>query len=117
MGFLSKLFRAAADRDLLAELVEDYRAEAAQAAHLRHHAALARYPQVATQLRALADVEERHAGWLRDHILGLGGGISPGAPPPPARPQPSERAVVARQAAPEKRPPPIQHPRDSGFPP
>ncbi len=109
MGFLSKLFRAAADRDLLAELVEDYRAEAAQAAHLRHHAGLARYPQVATRLRALADVEERHAGWLRDHILGLGGGIPPVAPEPLAGHNQWERAVVARKAAQEKRRRLIEH--------
>ncbi len=109
MGLLSKLFRASADRELLTELLEDYRAEVTQAAHLRQHADLARYPQVAERLRALADAEDRHAGWLRDHILGLGGGIPPVAPEPlPGRNQ-WERAVAARQAAQAKRRRLIEH--------
>jgi hypothetical protein len=109
MGLLSRLFRGSADRDLLAELVEDYRSEVAQAAHLRQHAELARYPQVATRLRALADLEDRHAGWLRDHILGLGGGIPPVAPDPLRGQNQWERAVAARKAAQEKRRRLIEH--------
>ena len=104
MGLLSRLLggRSSA-RDLVAELVDDYRAEAAQAIHLRRHAELARYPQVKSQLNALAEIEERHAGWLRDHILGLGGGIPPVAPGPLAGQNQWERAVVARKAAQDKR--------------
>lgn len=109
MGFLSKLFRAPAERDLLSELTQDYRAEVVQAAHLRQHADLARYPQVATRLRALADVEDRHAGWLRDHILGLGGSIPPVAPAALPGHNQWERAVVARKAAQEKRRRLIEH--------
>jgi hypothetical protein len=109
MGFLANLFRSSTDRDLLADLVDDYRAEVTQAAHLRQHAELARYPQVATRLRALADVEDRHAGWLRDHILGLGGGIPPVAPDPLGGRNQWERAVVARKAAMEKRRRLIEH--------
>src|SRR5262249_22271610 len=72
MGFFARLLGSgAARRDLLAELLEDYRAEMEQAVHLRHHADLARYPQVAARLRELAEVEERHGALLRDHILGL----------------------------------------------
>jgi len=109
MGFLASLFRSSVDRDLLADLVDDYRAEVSQAAHLRQHAELARYPQVATRLRALADLEDRHAGWLRDHILGLGGGIPPVAPDPLAGRNQWERAVVARKAAQDKRRRLIEH--------
>ena len=87
MGLLSRLFRASAERDLFAELVEDYRAEIAQAAHLRHHAELRALSAGGDPARALADVEDRHAGWLRDHILGLGGGI-PRSRPIRSRAQP-----------------------------
>ena len=73
MGLLSRLFGTTASRDLLADLAEDYRAEAEQAAHLRAQADRARYPQAAEALRRLAQVEERHATWLRDHLVNLGG--------------------------------------------
>lgn len=110
MGLWSRLWGARAkERDLLADLVDDYRAESAQAAHLRRHAELARYPQVASRLRALAEIEERHAGLLRDHILGLGGGIPPVAPAPLAGRNQWERAVAARTAAQEKRRRLIEH--------
>jgi hypothetical protein len=110
MGLLSRFLKTRLpDRDLVQDLLEDYRAETAQAAHLRRHAELARYPQVAIKLRALADIEERHAGWLRDHILGLGGGIPPVAPAPLAGQNQWERAVVARKAAAEKRRHLIEH--------
>ena len=110
MGLLSRLLgRRSSGRDLVEELLDDYRAEAAQAIHLRQHAELARYPQVKSRLHALADVEERHAGWLRDHILGLGGGIPPVAPRPLAGQNQWERAVVARKAAQDKRRRLIEH--------
>ena len=80
-----------------------------QAIQLRQHAELARYPQVASQLRALADIEDRHAGLLREHILGLGGGIPPVSPAPLAGHNQWERAVVARKAAQEKRRRLIEH--------
>jgi hypothetical protein len=110
MGLLSRLLGTGTrDRDLLADLVDDYRAESAQASHLRSHAERARYPQVASRLRALAEIEERHAGWLRDHILGLGGGIPPVAPAPLAGRNQWERAVAARTSAHEKRRRLIEH--------
>jgi hypothetical protein len=109
MGFLARLWGSESSRDLLPELLADYRAEATQAAYLRQHAEQARYPQVAAQLRALADVEERHAAMLRDHILGMGGGIPPVAPEPlPGRNQ-WERAVAARKVAADKRRRLIEH--------
>ena len=83
MGLLSRLFGGdRTPRELVTDLVDNYQAEVAQAACLRSHADQARYPHVATQLRALAVIEDRHAGLLRDHILGLGGGIPPVAPAP-----------------------------------
>src|SRR2546430_14769710 len=97
MGLLSRLFgNQGGVRDLLADLTEDYRAEAAQAALLRAHAERARYPQAASALRGLAEMEARHAERLRTHLLALGG------PPPAAAParggghNPRGRAVPAR---------------------
>ena len=66
MGLWSRLFGAGeVPRDLVGDLLEDYRAEAEQAAHLLQHAERARYPQVAETLRRLSEIETRHAGWLR----------------------------------------------------
>ncbi|HZP43159.1 MAG TPA: ferritin family protein, partial [Candidatus Binatia bacterium] len=76
MSLLSRLFGTdAAARDVLVDLAEDYRAEATQAALLRAQADRARYPQAADALRRLADIEDRHAGWLRDRIVNLGGRV------------------------------------------
>ena len=84
MGLLSRLFGSgSAPRSLLAALAETYRAEAAQAEHLRAHAERARYPQMAGALRRLADIEERHAGWLRERLLTLGAELPPIDPTPP----------------------------------
>jgi hypothetical protein len=104
MGLLSRLLgTGGAARDLLADLTEDWRAEAAQAALLRAHAERARYPQAATALSAVAEIEERHAEWLRARLLALGGR-------PPALPPATvggnnqwERAVAALHAAQAKR--------------
>ena len=104
MGLLSRLFgNQGGVRELLADLTEDYRAEAAQAALLRAHAERARYPQAASALGALAETEERHAGWLRMRLLALGG-----QPPPAPRATAGgnnqwERAVAALHAAQAKR--------------
>ncbi len=104
MGLLSRLLGTdGARRDLVSDLVDVYRAEAEQAAHLRQHAEQARYPHVAITLRELAAMEDRHAGWLRDHILGLGGGVPPVAPDPLIGRSQWERAVAARARAQQKR--------------
>lgn len=104
MGLLSRLLGTADERrDLVADLVDAYRAEAAQAVYLRQHAERARYPQVAIALRRLADKEERHAALLRDRIQSLGGGVPPVAPVAlPGRNQ-WERAVAALREARRKR--------------
>lgn len=110
MGLLSRLLGSGASpRDLVSDLLQDYRAEATQAAHLRQHAERARYPHVAARLRELAEMEDRHAEWLRDHILSLGGGIPPVAPDPLPGHNQWERAVAARKAAQDKRRRLIEH--------
>ena len=104
MTLWSRLFSAGGvARDLVDDLIEDYRAEAEQAAHLRLHADRARYPQAADALRRLADVETRHAGWLRERINVLGGTLPDLQPVPPPGQNQWERAVSALQAAQRKR--------------
>jgi rubrerythrin len=104
MGLLSRwLGTVDGARDVVGALLDAYRAEAEHAARLRQHATHARYPQVADALRQLAMTEERHAGWLRDRILELGGGVPPVAPLPPVARNQWERAVAARHEAQQKR--------------
>ena len=103
MGLLSRLLGTSQPRDLLADLVEAYRSEATQAARLRQHAEHARYAQVATAMRDLAEIEDRHAGWLRDAILARNGGVPPVAPAPPVARNQWQRAVASRQEAQRKR--------------
>src|SRR5262245_814900 len=104
MGFLTRLLGIETrPRELLADLAEAYRAESVQAAQLNLQADRARYPQVATALRRLAEIEARHAGWLRDHLIALGGQV----PEVTATPIPGnnqwERAVAALHNAQGKR--------------
>jgi hypothetical protein len=104
MGILSRLLGTRnGGATLVGDLLEAYRAEAEHAARLRQHALHAHYPQVGDTLRQLADLEDRHAGWLRDRILALGGGVPPVAPLPPVARNQWERAVAARQEAQRKR--------------
>jgi rubrerythrin len=103
MGWLARLLGTGVTRDLLADLTEDYRAEAAQAAHLRTQADRARYPQVAIALRRLAEIEERHAGWLRNHLISLGGQVPAVEPRPLGGSNQWQRAVAALHDAQAKR--------------
>src|SRR5262245_26620278 len=104
MGILSRLLGPGHQpRDLLADLAQDYRAEAEQAARLREHAERARYPQAAETLRRLAEVEDRHATWLRERLVTLGGRVPAVEPAPAGGNNPWERAVAAQQAAQAKR--------------
>ena len=105
MGLLARLLGTSphTDRDLVADLVAAYRAEAEHAQHLRQHAERARYPQAADHLRRLAEQEDRHAIALRDLIVAHGGGVPPIAPDPLAGRNPWERAVAAQQEAQRKR--------------
>jgi bacterioferritin (cytochrome b1) len=103
MGFLSRLLGTAQARDLLADLAEDYRAEAGQAALLRAHAARARYPQAAQALGRLADTEERHAAWLRERLVALGGSVPALRPVDVQGNSQWQRAVAALHAAQAKR--------------
>ncbi len=103
MGWLARLFGTDETRDVLADLVEDYRAEAAQAAHLRAQADRARYPQTATALRRLADIEDRHAGWLKNHVASLGGQVPAVASVPLGGANQWQRVVAAHHEAQAKR--------------
>jgi hypothetical protein len=104
MGMLAKwLGLGDSRRDLLSDLLVAYAAEATQASQLRHQAGQARYRQVAEVLEGLAATEDRHAGWLRDRILALGGEIPPVAPLPLRGRNQWERVVAAHRAATTKR--------------
>jgi len=104
MGFLSRLIGGGAQpRDLLADLSENYRAEVEQAALLRAQAERARYPQAAEELRRLAEIEDRHAGWLRDHLSTLGGRPPDVAAPAVMGSNQWERVVAAHKSAQTKR--------------
>src|SRR5438552_3384294 len=103
MGWLARLLGTGVTRHLLADLAEDYRAEAAQAHHLRAQANRARYPQMAAALRRLADIEDRHATWLRNRLASLSAAVSePDAPSPPGVNQ-WQRTVAALHDAQAKR--------------
>jgi len=103
MGWLARLLGSADTRDILADLIEDYRAEAAQATHLRAQAERARYPQMATALRRLAGIEDRHAAWLRDRVATLGGHVPTLEEPPLGGANQWQRAVGALHEAQTKR--------------
>jgi rubrerythrin len=104
MGLLSRLLAGGTTaRDPLVDLAQDYRDEAEQAARLRQHAERARYPQVAEALRRLAEIEDRHAGWLRDRLVTLGGRVPALEPAPATGNNQWERAVAALQVAQGKR--------------
>ena len=104
MGLLSRLLGPGhRPRDLLADLADDYRAEVEQAAHLRHHAGRARYPQAAEALRRLAGIEDRHAAWLRERLLALGAAVPAVETASLGGNNQWERAVAAFQIAQAKR--------------
>jgi hypothetical protein len=102
MGFLSRLL-GETKRDLVADLTEDYRAEVVQAAHLREHAARARYPQAADALTRIAAIEDRHAAALRDRLRLLGAAVPEVEVPPLERSSQWARVVAAHHAAQQKR--------------
>src|SRR5215470_17630515 len=104
MGTLSRLLGlGGARRDLVADLTDAFRGEAEQASQLRQQAERARYPHVADTLRRLAEAEERHAAWVRDRLLAIGGEVPPLAPPPLPGKNQWERAGAALRAAQQKR--------------
>src|SRR5262245_25452830 len=104
MGFLSRLLGLETrPRELVRDLADAYRAESEQASCLRQQADRARYPQAASALRRLADIETRHATWLRDHLIALGGQVPELTPAPVTGNNQWERAVAALRAAQGKR--------------
>jgi hypothetical protein len=109
MGVLSRLLGGSEVQGLAADLITDYRAAAEQAALLRAHAERARYPQVAAQLRQLAEVEERHAAGLRERVLARGEAAPEVEPPHPVGRNQWERAVDVLHRARRKRMRLIEH--------
>ncbi len=104
MGLWSRLFgEGHGPRHLAADLSDDYVAESAQAALLRRQAERARYPQVAEALRRLAEIEDRHAGWLRDRLLARGTEVPAVQELPVAGRNQWERACAAFRLAQHKR--------------
>jgi hypothetical protein len=103
MGLLSRLFGTGSARDVLADLAENYRAEAEQAAQLRAGAERARYPQAASALRRLAEIEDRHATLLKNRLVSLGGVVPSFETAPPTGSNQWLRAVAAYHAAQAKR--------------
>jgi len=103
MGLWSRLLGVGNERDVLADLSQDYRAEVEQAAHLRAHAERARYPQAADTLRRLADLESRHAEWLRQQLAARGGRVPAVDPLPVSGRNQWERAVALLEVAKGKR--------------
>jgi rubrerythrin len=104
MGLWSRLFGARnTPRDLLADLAGAYRAELQQATQLSAQAERARYPQAAEALRRLAEVETRHATWLRDQLVTRGGPVPAVEPGQVTGNNQWERAVAALQTAHAKR--------------
>jgi len=75
MGVLSRLFGGGREREVLADVVQAYRAERQQADLLARNAERARYPQAAEAMRRLAEEETRHAERLRQHLHVLGGDL------------------------------------------
>lgn len=104
MGLLSRLLGSSGGtRALAADLREAHAAELGLALTLRAHAERARYPQMAARLLALAEIEERHAGWLATELRRLGDEPGAGRPVDAPGESPWARACAARGEAQRKR--------------
>jgi bacterioferritin (cytochrome b1) len=60
---------------LLEILTREYIEEVRSAGRLAHHAERMVYPQYREKLRQMAEEERKHAAWLAEKILGVGGQI------------------------------------------
>ena len=103
MGFLSRLFGGGREREVLADVVQAYRAERQQAELLRRNAERAKYPQAADAMRRLAEEETRHAEQLRQHLHVLGGDLPTVEPLALVGNSQWERILAAYEAAQAKR--------------
>jgi rubrerythrin len=103
MGVLSKLFGSGREREVLADVVQAYRAERQQADLLTRNAERARYPQAAEAMRRLAEEETRHADQLRQHLHVLGGDLPTVEPAAVVGNSQWERIVSAYESAQAKR--------------
>jgi rubrerythrin len=103
MRVLSKLFGSGREREVLADVVQAYRAERQQADLLTRNAERARYPQAAEAMRRLAEEETRHAEQLRQHLHVLGGDLPTVEPAAVVGNSQWERIVSAYESAQAKR--------------
>jgi rubrerythrin len=103
MGVLSRLFGGGREREILADVVQAYRAERQQADLLARNAERARYPQAAESMRRLAEEETRHAEQLRHHLHVLGGDLPTVEPAAVVGNSQWERIVSAYESAQAKR--------------
>jgi len=103
MGVLSRLFGGGSEREVLADVVQAYRAERQQADLLTRNAERARYPQAAEAMRRLAEDETRHAEQLRQHLHVLGGDLPTVEPAAVVGNSQWERFVSAYESAQAKR--------------
>jgi len=103
MGVLSRLFGGGSEREVLADVVQAYRAERQQADLLTRNAERARYPQAAEAMRRLAEDETRHAEQLRQHLHVLGGDLPTVEPAVVVGNSQWERIVSAYESAQAKR--------------
>lgn len=92
-----------APRHVLGDLISAYRDEVQASAQLRAHAERVPYPQAATALRRLADIEDRHAQMLREQIAALGGSAPEVVPAISQGRNHWERIAADYQKADEKR--------------
>jgi hypothetical protein len=103
MGVLSRLFGGGREREVMADVVQAYRAERQQAELLRQNAERAKYPQAAAAMRRLAAEEARHAERLRQHLHVLGGDLPTVEPLTPVGNSQWQRLVAAYEVAQAKR--------------
>jgi rubrerythrin len=103
MGVLSRLFGSGREREVLADVVQAYRAERQQADLLTRNAERAHYPQAAEAMRRLAEEETRHAEQLRHHLHVLGGDLPTVEPLAVVGNSQWERTVSAYESAQAKR--------------
>lgn len=61
--------------DLLAMLCQEYAEETRHSIQFKAHAERMHYPQFRERLLKIAEEEEKHAQWLKEKIIGLGGEI------------------------------------------
>ena len=75
-GLLRKLLTPNRRQEVLALLCREYADKLKDSRQYRLHAEQMRYKHFRDQLLRIADDEEKHAQWLKDRIIALGGEVS-----------------------------------------